>query len=270
MHYDVGNDLFSHMLDKNMVYTCAYWQDADDLDTAQEHKLRLCCEKLQLSKGMRLLDIGCGWGSLAHFAAKHYGVSVVGITISQAQCDMATVRCQNYPVEIRFQDYRDLRHEPSEQYDRVVSLGMFEHVGSAHYADYMAIVRHCLKPSGLFLLHTIGSNTSDDSINQWINRYIFPHGELPSIMQIGASIEKIFVMEDWQNFGAYYDRTLMAWHANFNRHWDTLKANYSPEFYRMWNYYLLSCAASFRARKNQLWQIVLSKGGIAGGYRRVI
>jgi cyclopropane-fatty-acyl-phospholipid synthase len=268
-HYDIGNDLYECMLDKNMVYTCAYWKNAKSLDEAQEQKLHLICQKLYFKPGMTVLDIGCGWGSFAKFAAQNYGVSVVGITISKEQLRLAKERCQGLPVEIRFQDYRDLLHEKSEQYDRVVSIGMFEHVGDQHYPKYMQVVFHCLKSEGLFLLHTIGSNATDRSINKWINAYIFPHGQLPSIGQIGQAIEKRFVMEDWHNFGSYYDLTLMAWHANLNSHWDKLKDHYSDRFHRMWNYYLLSCAGSFRARKNQLWQIVLSKGGVLGGYKRI-
>jgi len=253
-HYNIGNDLFQRMLDKNMVYSCGYWKTADNLDQAQIDKLDLICKKLGLTPGMKLLDIGCGWGSMAKYAAENYGVKVVGITISTEQARLATERCKGLPIEIRLQDYRDL----TGQFDRIVSIGMFEHVGHKNYAEYMQIVKRCLAPAGLFLLHTIGSNQSVVTSNEWLNKYIFPNGMLPSIKQIGASLENVFIMEDWHNFGTYYDPTLMSWYRNFNQHWEDLKAKYSEEFRRMWNFYLLSCAGSARARDIQLWQIVLS------------
>ncbi len=262
-HYDLGNRLYECMLDSQMTYTCGYWRNAADLEQAQQHKLELVCRKLDLQAGQRVLDIGCGWGSFAEYAARHYGAHVVGITISREQAELARQHCQGLPVEIRLQDYREL----DEPFDQVVSLGMFEHVGWKNYRTYMRVVQRCLSDAGLFLLHSIGSNQSGLHGDAWMDRYIFPNGDLPSITQIGKAIEPDWVMEDWHNFGADYDRTLMAWHANFERHWDELAGDYDPRFYRMWRYYLLSCAGSFRARKNQLWQIVLSKGGVLGGYR---
>lgn len=261
-HYDLGNLLFQNMLDSNMVYTCAYWKDANDLDTAQINKLELSCRKLYLQPGMRVLDIGCGFGSFAKYAAKHYGVSVVGVTVSKEQCEYAQESCSGLPVDIRLQDYRDV----NEKFDRIVSLGMFEHVGHLNYKTYMQVAHRCLKDNGLFLLHTIGSDTSTVSCDEWIQKYIFPNGHLPSIAQIGKSIEGLFVMEDWHNFGADYDKTLMAWHANFEKNWPVLRDTYDEVFYRQWRYYLLACAGMFRARTAQLWQIVLSKDGVANGY----
>jgi cyclopropane-fatty-acyl-phospholipid synthase len=154
-------------------------------------------------------------------------------------------------------------------FDHLVSLGMFEHVGVKNYRIYMATAHRLLRDDGLFLLHTIGSNTSVHTTDPWIGQYIFPNGMLPSIAQIGLAIETRFVMEDWHNFGADYDKTLMAWYSNFERHWPELAGHYDQRFFRMWRYYLLTCAGSFRARKNQLWQIVLSKHGCAGGYGRL-
>lgn len=264
-HYDIGNDLYEKMLDKRMNYSCGYWKDVFNLDEAQEAKLELICQKLQLQPGMKVLDIGCGWGGFAKYAAEKYKVSVVGTTISRQQQTLAQKLCEGLPVEIRFQDYRDI----NEQYDRISSVGMFEHVGYKNYRTYMKVAHRCLKNDGLFLLHTIGNNYSLISTDPWINKYIFPNGNVPSIKQIGKAIEKLFVMEDWHSFGAYYDQTLMAWHENFNKYWDTLKNNYDERFFRMWNYYLLSCAGAFRARDIQLWQIVLSKKGIVGGYTSV-
>jgi len=262
-HYDIGNDLFTAMLDKRLTYTCGYWQNAITLDEAQEYKLDLICRKLYLKPGMLVLDIGCGWGSFAKFAAKHYDVKVTGITVSKEQTELGRKLCAGLPVDIRLQDYRDLRGK----YDRIVSLGMFEHVGYKNYRTFMRTVYNCLNTNGLFLLHTIGGNTSETTNDPWLNKYIFPGSLLPSIAQIGKATEELFVMEDWHNFSADYDRTLMAWHGNFVRAWATLKDKYDETFFRMWTYYLLMCAGSFRARQNQLWQIVLSKHGIDGGYR---
>lgn len=261
-HYDIGNDLFQIMLDNNLNYTCGYWKTADNLEQAQLDKLELTCRKLCLKPNMKLLDIGCGWGALAKYAAENYGVSVVGITISQQQYELAKYRCKDLPIEIRFQDYRDL----NEKFDRIVSLGMFEHVGYKNYLEYMKIVHRCLGDDGLFLLHTIGSNESSTKATPWISKYIFPNGMTPSIMQIGKASEKLFVMEDWHNFGSDYYKTLIAWHENFNQGWNQIKSKYSERFFRMWNYYLLSCAGAFDARMLQLWQIVFSKKGVPGGY----
>jgi cyclopropane-fatty-acyl-phospholipid synthase len=266
-HYDTGNDLFMKMLDKRMAYTCGYWDKADNLDAAQEAKLDLVCRKVGLRPGMKVLDIGCGWGSFMKYACEKYGVSCVGITISQAQMDLGQKICQGLPIEFRLQDYRDLKG----QYDAVVSIGMFEAVGYKNYRIYMKTVSRCLKEGGLFLLHTIGSNHSDSlkTVDPWTRKYIFTQGALPSIKQIGQSIEELFVMEDWHNFGSDYDKTLMAWNANFQKHWPELQNNYSETFHRMWQYYLLLCAGSFRARSIQLWQIVLSKQGLAGGFKTI-
>lgn len=255
-HYDLGNDLFSRMLDPQMQYSCAYWKAATTLDDAQLAKLKLICEKLQLSPGQRVLDIGCGWGGLAQYMAQHYGVSVVGVTISEEQQKMAQARCQGLDVTILLQDYRDL----NEQFDRIVSVGMFEHVGPKNYATYFEVVDRNLKPDGLFLLHTIGSNKTDHHVDPWINKYIFPNGCLPSVRQIATASEPHFVMEDWHNFGSDYDKTLMAWHSRFQAAWPEIAGNYSDRFRRMFSYYLNACAGAFRARDIQLWQVVFSRG----------
>ena len=255
-HYDLGNDLFNRMLDPFMQYSCAYWKDADTLEAAQQAKLRLICEKLQLQPGMRVLDIGCGWGGLSHYMATHYGVSVVGVTISAEQQKMAQARCAGLDVSILLQDYRDLH----DQFDRIVSVGMFEHVGPKNYATYFDVVDRNLKPEGLFLLHTIGSKKTDNNVDPWINKYIFPNGCLPSVRQIANASESHFVMEDWHNFGADYDKTLMAWYERFLAAWPEIAENYSERFKRMFSYYLNACAGAFRARDIQLWQVVFSRG----------
>lgn len=262
-HYDLGNDLFSRMLDPYMQYSCAYWKDAETLEQAQQAKLRMICEKLQLKPGMKLLDIGCGWGGLAQFAAQEYGVSVQGVIISAEQQKMAQDRCAGLDVKILLQDYRDL----DEQFDRIVSVGMFEHVGPKNYRTYFEVVAKNLKPDGLFLLHTIGSNQTDLNVDPWINKYIFPNGCLPSVAHIASKSEDLFVLEDWHNFGCDYDRTLMAWYDAFQQSWPEIKDNYSDRFYRMFTYYLNACAGAFRARNIQLWQVLLSPKGVEGGIR---
>lgn len=255
-HYDLGNDFYKMMLDKRMVYSCGYWRKAKDLEQAQKDKLELICRKIGLKRGMKVLDIGCGWGSFAKYAAEKYKVKVVGITISKEQVRFGRELCKGMPVEIRLQDYRNVKGE----FDRVVSVGMFEHVGYKNYREFMKIVNRCLKDKGIFLLHTIGGNTTVNSMDLWIDKYIFPNAMLPSIEQISEATQGLFVMEDWHNFDSDYDKTLMAWHSNFKRNWNKLKDRYDERFYRMWSYYLLSCAGTFRSRKNQLWQIVFSKG----------
>ncbi|MGB3253010.1 cyclopropane fatty acyl phospholipid synthase [Buttiauxella gaviniae] len=261
-HYDLGNDLYAIMLDSWMQYSCGYWKRAKTLEEAQQDKLRLICEKLHLEPGMHLLDIGCGWGGLAEYASRHYGVKVDGITISVEQQSAAIARCTDLDVNIILSDYRDL--DGTDKYDRVVSVGMFEHVGPKNYATWFNVVDHCLKPDGLVLLHTIGSNKSGHNVDPWIDKYIFPNGCLPSIKQIAEASERHFIVEDWHNFGADYDKTLMAWHKKFNDQWENIEGSYTPNFQRMFNYYLTACAGAFRARQTQLWQIVFSRGIISG------
>jgi cyclopropane-fatty-acyl-phospholipid synthase len=263
-HYDIGNDLFARMLGKRLVYSCGYWRTATNLDAAQEAKLDLVCRKLGLQPGMRVLDIGCGWGEALKFAAERYGVSGVGVTISQEQADYARQLCAGLPVEIRLQDYRDV----AEPFDRILSIGMFEHVGVRNYPIYFDVARRCLADhdDGLFLLHSIGGNTSVRYTDPWIGRYIFPNSMLPSAVQIAEAVEGRFVIEDWHSFGPDYDRTLQAWRSNVEQAWDDLPARYDARFRRMWRFYLAGSMASFRARRIQLWQLVLSPRGILGGY----
>lgn len=267
-HYDLGNDFYRDMLDPRMQYTCAYWKNAQTLDEAQEHKLDLVCRKLGLQPGMTVLELGCGWGGFARFAAEKYGCHVTAYNISEQQVAFAREYNKDFPVEIRLKDYR----EAEGSYDRVVSIGMCEHVGYRNFRGFFEVIHRCLKDrdmngdAGLALVHTIGGNRSVRSIEPWLGRYIFPHAMLPSVTQLGRAMENILVMEDWHNFGADYDRTLMAWMENFNRTWPKHREAYGDRFYRMWVYYLALCAGSFRSRKNQLWQIVVSKGGVPGGY----
>lgn len=263
-HYDLGNDLFERMLDKRMAYSCAYWKEADNLDTAQEAKLDLVCRKIGLKAGQKVLDIGCGWGSFAGFAAERYGAEVFGVTVSKEQGKWVEERYADLPVRALVQDYRQLQG----QFDHVVSIGMFEHVGRKNYAEFMQVVRRCLKPDGLFLLHTIGRKRSRNAAEPWSHKYIFPNAQIPSMADISRAAERKFVLEDVHNFGAYYDTTLMAWLDNFERYWPEIAGQYDDRFYRMWRYFLMTNAGAFRSRQLQLWQLVFSQQGVAGGYLR--
>jgi len=260
-HYDLGNEFFEAMLDPEMQYSCAYFRGTTDLAEAQKRKLDLICRKLGLHSGMRLLDIGCGWGGLAKHAARHHGCQVVGITISREQRAYAEAACRGLPVEIRLQDYRDI----AETFDRIVSVGMLEHVGYKNYRAYLETACRCLRDKGLFLCQTIGGVQSMTHCEPWISRYIFPNSMLPSVAQVARAAEGVFVLEDVHNFGADYDRTLMAWERNFRASWPALACRYGERFRRMWQYYLLVCAGAFRARSLQLFQFLFSKGGCEGG-----
>lgn len=258
-HYNLDNDLFMSFLDPYNQYSCAYFTDTDDLAQAQRNKLDLICRKLDLQPGDRVLDIGCGWGGFAHYAAHHYDCSVTGINISEEQVRYARNLCKGLPVTIVSADYRDIQGT----YDKIVSVGMIEHVGYKNYRTFMRVAHRCLADDGIFLLHTIGGNASRIKCDPWITRYIFPNGMLPSISQLGKAVEGLFVMEDWHNLGPHYDRTLMAWNDNFQRAWTEFGGKYDETFKRMWEYYLLSCAGAFRARNIQLWQTVFTKIGTA-------
>jgi cyclopropane-fatty-acyl-phospholipid synthase len=264
-HYDLDNDLYLSFLDPYNQYTCGYFKNTDNLNVAQEQKMDLICRKLHLKKSDRVLDIGCGWGGFAKWAAERYGCHITGVSISDEQIRFAREFTKGLPVEIIKSDYRDVMGS----YDKVLSIGMFEHVGYKNYRIYFKVVDSVLKPGGLSLLHTIGCLDSVTINDPWFERYIFPNSMLPSVAQIGRATEKLFVMEDWHNFGADYDKTLMAWFKNFDAAWPRLRKKYDNRFYRMWKYYLLVCAGSFRARDMQLWQIVLSKNGVPGGYTSV-
>lgn len=264
-HYDLGNDLYEAMLDKRMTYTCAYWKNARGLDEAQESKLELVCQKLGINEGDEVLDVGCGWGSFLGYAAEKYGARMTGVTISQEQADHARDKCADLPVDIRLQDYRDC----PGKFDHVVSLGMMEHVGHRNYRTYMSVLHSRLRDGGLAVIQVIGTKTSMRATDPWIDKYIFPNSMLPSVRQIGNAIDGLFHLQDWHAFGTHYDKTLLAWCANFEAAWDGLRAKYGEQFRRMWRYYLLSCAGAFRCGHAQLWQIVLSKGMLPDGYETV-
>jgi len=256
-HYDIGNDFYAAMLDRRMNYTCAYWRNARDLDSAQEAKLELVCRKLDLQPGMTVLELGCGWGAFAKYAAEKYGVRVTAVNISKAQVTLARELCKGLPVDVKLQDYREV----TGTYDRVLSIGLMEHVGYKNYRTYLEVVDRNLKDDGIAFFHTIGGNTSVTTANAWTTKYIFPNGMIPSVAQLSKAMEDLFVMEDWHNFGPDYDKTLMAWYENFKQAWPRFRDKYGDRFYRMWSYYLLTSAAGFRSRSTQLWQVVMTKPG---------
>ncbi|OPL11354.1 MAG: cyclopropane-fatty-acyl-phospholipid synthase [delta proteobacterium MLS_D] len=256
-HYDLGNELFFSFLDSRNQYSCGYFENTDDLEEAQEKKLELICRKLDLQPDDRLLDIGCGWGGLARYAAEQYGCSVTAVNISEEQIRHAREICKGLPVEVVATDYRRI----SGHYDKIVSVGMFEHVGRKNYREFMDVVSRSLNDDGVFLLHTIGGNLSRVNCDPWINRYIFPNGMLPSIAQIGKAAEGRFVVEDLHNMGPHYEKTLLCWYDRFQCARDRLPEKYDDVFKRMWEYYFLSCAGAFRARHIQVWQIAMTKTG---------
>ncbi|HBT97366.1 MAG TPA: cyclopropane fatty acyl phospholipid synthase [Desulfobulbaceae bacterium] len=262
-HYDTGNDLFENMLDSRLIYSCGYWENAHDLEQAQEDKLEMICRKLQLKTGEKLLDIGCGWGGLMAYAARQYGVEATGVTVSREQRQYALDHYKDLPLKIELSDYRDLQGK----YDKIVSVGMFEHVGAKNYATFFNTAQRLLKDDGLFLLHTIGNASTTLGTDPWISKYIFPNSSIPSAVEITKALERRFLIEDWHNFGQDYDRTLMAWYDRFENAWPKISPKYGERFHRMWKYYLLCCAGFFRSRQGQLWQLVLTKRERTDTYR---
>ncbi len=261
-HYDLGNDLFEAMLDRSMTYTCGVWRGAKNLEEAQRAKLELLCQKLELKVGMTILDIGCGWGNFAEFAAREYGVSVTGVTISREQAVYARKRCAGLPVTILEQDYR----EPVGTFDRVVSIEMIEAVGRKNLGAFFDAVYRALEPDGIFALQAISSETATryssprvDEFLLWILRYIFPNGYLPTLPELATPARSSFILEHLDNLGDSYDKTLMAWDQNISSRWSTLDARYDERFQRMWRFYLMSCAALFRSRMVQVYQMVYRK-----------
>lgn len=264
-HYDIGNDLYERMLDKRMIYSCGYWDKAADLDAAQEAKLDLICAKLHLEPGMRLLDIGCGWGGFAQYAAERYGVHVTGISPAAEQVKVAAERCKGLDVDIQQRDFREM----TGSYDRIVSIGMLEHVGPQNYQTFFDRNKELLAPGGIMLHHTIGSNLTKNHTDPWFDKYIFPGGVTPSIEQLGAATRRWWALEDVHNFGPDYDKTLMAWHGNIGRRWNEIPS-YGEHFRRTWDYYLMGSACAFRTRHLQLWQIVWRRAGTPSPVYRAV
>ena len=255
-HYDLGNDLFRSMLDPGMNYSCAYWKNAGNLEQAQESKLDLICKKLDLKPGMTVLEIGCGWGGWAKYASEKYGVKVVGVTVSKEQADYAKRTCEGLPIEIQLKDYREI----TGVFDRVVSIAMFEAVGKKYIKTFMKVVERCLKDDGIFLLHSIiGTTPLGPAQSPWLNKYIFPNGELATLAQLSKSVEGLFVDESHHRLIGDYEKTIDAWYYHFVRNWDTIKDQYDERFFRMWKFYLLISKGIFMSGIIQLWQFVYTK-----------
>ncbi len=279
IHYNLSNEMYQQMLGKSMAYTCAYWKEAKTLDEAQYAKYDLVCRKLGLKEGEEVLEMGCGWGGFARYASENYGCNLVSVNISEEQIKFAR---ENYKGAAEFYlcDYRDrhLYNPSGKKFDKVVSIGMCEHVGVKNYKPWLRLVAEQLKDHGLFLLHSIGSDRYDVEVDPWINRYIFPNSAIPSPKSLGNAIDNVLVLEDWHDFGVDYHTTLMAWFENFHNDWQ--KSSKIPDylelrgmsrtmFYRMWKYYLMSVAGGFRSRYISLWQLVLSRKGVLGGYQTI-
>ena len=256
--YNIGNDLYTRMLDNNMQYSCGYWQDTNNLNIAQEQKLTLIGQKLNLQPGDKVLDIGCGWGGLANFLSNKFNVSVMGVSLAEEQIKYAKSKFRdNKNVEFKVIDYRNL---PSDlQFDKIVSVGMFEHVGQKNYEEYFNFVYKYLKPRGLALIHTIGAQGSFSGSSLFIDKYIFPGIHIPEWNEVSQIVSRKFVIHDWHNFSKYYNKTLIAWDNNIKERWNEIP-NYNDEFKRMFSFYLLGCAANFGNCNLSLWQILLSKG----------
>jgi len=266
VHYDLPVDIFEATFDKRLTGSCGYWTEAATLDEAQDAKLDLICRKIGLRQGNTVLDIGCGWGSFMGYAAERYGADCLGVTVSPVQADYARKRYAGLAVRPLLQDYRNFSGPKA---DHLVSMGMFEHVGAKNYRTYFQCARRYMKDDGLFLLHTIWENKRFPAIDPWQDRYIFPNGDLPSVGEITTAAEGLFVVEDVHNFGTFYDRTLMAWNANFQSARADMERRHGNRFCRMWEYYLLQNAGAFRSRHISVGQFVLSPRGVRDGYRSV-
>ncbi|MFW6059396.1 MAG: class I SAM-dependent methyltransferase [Phycisphaeraceae bacterium] len=259
-HYDIGNDFYRLWLDPSLTYSCAcFLRESDDLTTAQHQKLELLCRKARLQPGQRLLDIGCGWGSLLLHAARHHGVRAVGVTPAREQADYieqeAAQQGLGDRVEVARGDWRDV----SGRFDRVISVGMFEHVGRAHYQPFLQRWRDLLAEGGLSVLHTIGRMCPAVG-DPWIRRYIFPGGYLPALEQIASiGADAGLWIVDVENLRQHYARTLACWAANYQAVREQVVAMHGEQFARMWWLYLQGAEAAFRWGGLHLWQIVLAR-----------
>jgi cyclopropane-fatty-acyl-phospholipid synthase len=259
-HYDAGNDLYEVMLGPSMSYTCAYWKDAENLDQAQEAKFNLIMRKLELQPGMKVADLGMGWGTAAAYMHKHGKVNVTGVSLSEKQVEWAQNNLVKDGLRFIWSDYREHCEDPDivGTYDRIYSIGMFEHIGPKNYEPFFKCIKALLKPDGLAVVHTIGEPDFVAASDQFLEKYIFPGAVIPTLPMATKAFEHHFILEDFQNFGHDYSKTLAAWHVNSLKFFRENPNAYSPEFQRMWEYYLKMCEALFELRINQLWHFVLS------------
>lgn len=269
-HYDLGNEFFERVLGKTVMYSCAYWRRAGDLDAAQLAKIELVANKLDVVAGDHVVDLGCGWGALAEHLATTRGCRVTAVTISPAQASYVRRRCAGLPVDVIEADYRDPRVVAAGPYDKIACVGMMEHVGRKNYRSFLALCARLVKRDGLCLVHTIGTSVTTDVTDPWIERRIFPGSVLPSVVDVARAAEGQLTLEDWHSLGADYDRTLLAWHDNFAAYAASGELRRGERFERTWRYYLLSFAGCFRTRRTiQLWQMVFSRDGKQGGYASI-
>jgi len=263
-HYDAGNDLYEKMLGPSMSYTCAYWKDAENLDEAQNNKFDLILRKLQIPKGsaMKIADLGMGWGTLASYVHANApgSVDVTGVSLSKEQVAWATANLAKKGLKFLLTDYRSHCEDPTQigTYDRVYSVGMLEHVGFKNHAGFFRCVKALLKPDGLAVVHTIGEPDFVPVSDAFLDKYIFPGAVIPTLSSLTSAFENLFILEDFQNFGHDYAPTLAAWNVNAEKFFKDNPGAYTPEFQRMWHYYLKLCEALFELRINQLWHFVLS------------
>ncbi len=270
-HYDVDTTIFELMLDPYLQYTCGYFANTDNLDQAQIDKMAMIIQKLCLKPGDSLLDIGCGWGGFARFAAENFGIKVSGLSISQSQLAYARTLCKGFDCEFKYGDYRHLHEIYPQKFNAISIIGVTEHIGYKNFKNLYKVMRSRLQEGGLALQHSITRMKSTVHVEPFIDRYIFPGGMVPSVEQLAHSMAGEFVLEDVHNFGADYDQTLMAWDQNMKLAQAKIEAmpGFGQRFYRIWSYYLQSCAALFRVRQAQVMQYVLSPQGVPGGYRRI-
>jgi cyclopropane-fatty-acyl-phospholipid synthase len=275
-HYDLDHRMYALFLGPWNQYTCCFFDGTDDLERAEVLKLEMLCDKLELKAGDRLLDIGCGWGGFAKYAAATRGCEVTGISLSDQQIRYAVEYTKGLPVSIRRLDYRDLPDSGLSPFDKISIVGMIEHVGYKNYDTIMGVVHQMLKPDGLFLLHTIGNCEETTVVDPWIEKYIFRNSMAPAMGQLSGAAEGKFVIEDWENYGQHYVPTLQAWHDRFNANWDRIRAlptskPFDERFRRLWTYYLMSCKAAFDVEQLHLWQLVMTRRHSGRGiYRRVM
>jgi cyclopropane-fatty-acyl-phospholipid synthase len=260
-HYDIGNDFYRLFLDKGMQYSCAYFtSDNDTLEEAQQNKLRLIASKLNLKPGQRILDIGSGWGDMALYLGRMENVNVLGVTLSREQCALANQKAANLGISdrVRF-ELRDYRHV-EEKFDRIVSVGMFEHVGVHHYDEFFAKVNELLTPDGVMLLHSIGHMSPPGTASPWLRKYIFPGAYSPALSEVFTSVEKNSLwVTDLEFLRLHYAKTLAHWESRFQANRAKVAQMYDERFCRMWEFYLISAEMMFRTGSQLVFHMQLAK-----------